>query len=337
MVDTKILIVEDETIIANDIKSTLERFGYIVTGISSSGEDAIRMAQETCPDLVLMDIFIEGEISGIESAKRIYDNLDIPIIYLSAYMDDKILEQVKIAEPFGYILKPFDERELYTSIEIAIYKHKTEKALKESIAKQQRILEEIVKAITLTVQLRDPYTSGHEQKVSQLANSIATEMGIPKEQTQGILIAALLHDVGKIYVPAEILSKPNRLSRIEFEMIKTHPQLGYEILKEIEFPWPVAQMILQHHEKLDGSGYPSGLLGKDILLGARIIAVADVVEAMSSHRPYRPAHKIKVALNEISRKKGVCYDIDVVDACIRLFMEKRFDFEKAPTSLHKKK
>jgi len=184
-----------------------------------------------------------------------------------------------------------------------------------------------IRAMALTVELRDPYTAGHQQRVALLACAIAKEMGLPEEQINGLRMAAVIHDIGKMNVPAEILSKPGKLTEMEFGIVKTHSQAGYEILKTIEFPYPVAQIVLQHHERMDGSGYPLGLRGKDILLEVRILGVADVVEAMASHRPYRPALGMDKALEEVSRKKGICYDADVVDACQRLLTEKGFRFE----------
>ncbi|GAF81991.1 unnamed protein product, partial [marine sediment metagenome] len=169
--------------------------------------------------------------------------------------------------------------------------------------------------------------AGHQRRVTTLATSIATEMGRSEELIQGISMGGIVHDIGKIYVPAEILSKPTRLSEVEFDMIKAHCQAGYDILKPVEFPWPIAQIVFQHHERMDGSGYPSGLSGEDILLEARILAVADVVEAMASHRPYRPALGIDKALEEIVQNKGKLYDPKVTDACKKLFAEGRFKFE----------
>jgi putative nucleotidyltransferase with HDIG domain len=172
--------------------------------------------------------------------------------------------------------------------------------------------------------IKDPYTAGHQKKVVYLAVAIAEELGLSEDQIKGISVAGNLHDIGKIYVPSEILSKPGKLSDIEFAMIKSHCQAGFEIIKEIEFPWPVAEVILQHHERMDGSGYPRGLTGDQLLLEARIMAVADVVEAMASHRPYRPALGIDIALAEISENRDILYDPDVVDACLRIFGEKGF-------------
>lgn len=192
--------------------------------------------------------------------------------------------------------------------------------------KLRKGLEDTVLAISAMVEMRDPYTAGHEQRVAELAAAIATEMGLPADRVYGIHLAGSIHDLGKIQVPAEILSKPGRLNEVEYRLVKQHPQIGYEILKNIEFPCPVAQMVLQHHERLDGSGYPRGLKGGEILPEARILSVADVVEAMASHRPYRPGIGLPAALEEIGRNRGVLYDPDAVDACLRLFREKNYEF-----------
>jgi putative nucleotidyltransferase with HDIG domain len=172
--------------------------------------------------------------------------------------------------------------------------------------------------------MRDPYTAGHQRRVADLARAIATEMGISADQTDFIRIACTIHDIGKISVPAEILSKPTKLTDIEFSLIKAHAQSGYDILKDIEFPWPVADVVLQHHERMDGSGYPRNLNGEDILIEARILSVADVVEAVASYRPYRPGLGIDLALTEIEKNSGIFYDSAVADACLRLFREKGF-------------
>src|SRR6185295_2157607 len=169
----------------------------------------------------------------------------------------------------------------------------------------------------------------HQRGVAKLAAAIAREMGLSEVAVEGIHFGALIHDLGKVQVPAELLSKPTKLTRLEFELIKTHPQAGYEIVKAIKFPWPVAAMVHQHHERLDGTGYPQGLKGDAIAPEARILAVADVVEAMSSHRPYRPGLGIEPALKEIEGKKGIWFEPAAVDACVRLFREKGFTLEKA--------
>jgi PAS domain S-box-containing protein len=201
-----------------------------------------------------------------------------------------------------------------------------EEAVKRSYEQLKETLHATVNALASTVETKDQYTAGHQPRVTQLACAIAEEMGLPAEQIEGIRMAASIHDLGKVLVPAEILNKPGPLTEIQYEMIKMHPQAGYDILKGIKFPWPVAEIVLQHHEMMDGSGYPQGLTGKEIMLEARILMVANVIEAMNSHRPYRPAFDMKVALEEISKNRGVLYDQQVVDACIRLITEKAFAF-----------
>ncbi len=203
---------------------------------------------------------------------------------------------------------------------------KANRALKASLKKLRKTTEGVIHAVALTIETRDPYTAGHQRRVARISRAIAEEMGLDNEKTEGIYTAAGIHDIGKISVPAEILTKPGRITDIEYSLVKTHSPMGYDILKTIEFPWPIGKIVLQHHERLDGSGYPAGLSGDNILLEARIVAVADVIEAMSSHRPYRPALGMARALEEISQNKGILYDPDVADACLRLF-ERGFSLE----------
>jgi len=203
-------------------------------------------------------------------------------------------------------------------------RRRAEKQLEESFNKLKKALGGTISAMAITVETRDPYTAGHQQRVANLASAIAKEMEIDSDGVEGIRMAGVMHDVGKLAVPIEILTKPGRLSEMEFGIIKEHPQAGYDILKEITFPWPIANIVLQHHEKIDGSGYPRGLSGDHILVTSRILAVADVVEAMASHRPYRPSLGIEKALQEISKNQGVFYDRLAVDKCLILFREKGF-------------
>jgi len=198
---------------------------------------------------------------------------------------------------------------------------------KQAAEKMRKALGATVQAIAVTVETRDPYTAGHQRRVADLAHSIATEMNLPAEQIDGIRMAAAIHDLGKISVPAEILSKPKKLTAIEFSLIKTHAKSGYDILKNIDFPWPIARMILEHHERMNGSGYPNGLTGDNLLMESRILSVADVVESMGSHRPYRPSLGIEAALEEIEKNRGTLYDNTVADACLRLFREKGYQLE----------
>ncbi len=207
-------------------------------------------------------------------------------------------------------------------------KKKAELELKASYAKAQKVMEGVIQAMAATVEMRDPYTAGHQRRVAKLATAIAKDMGLLAGDVEGVYMAGVIHDLGKIYVPSEILAKPGRISEMEFSMIKMHPKVGYDILKNIEFPWPVADIVLQHHERMDGSGYPDGLKGEAILVQARIIAVADVVEAMASHRPYRPALGIDVALDEISKGSGTRYDENAAAQSVTLFKDKGFKLEE---------
>ncbi|KJU83515.1 PAS/PAC sensor protein [Candidatus Magnetobacterium bavaricum] len=207
------------------------------------------------------------------------------------------------------------------------YRRYTEKELQRNIEKLRKTIGGIIQTISMTVEVRDPYTAGHQRRVANIARAIAAEMNLPEETVDGVRMAGVIHDIGKIYVPSDILSKPGKLNDLEFGLIRLHSQIGYDILKTTDFPWPVATMVLQHHERMDGSGYPAGLKGEDILLEARIICVADVVEAISCHRPYRAALGIDTALTEISKYRGTLYDANVVDACLRLFRERGFTFE----------
>lgn len=203
-----------------------------------------------------------------------------------------------------------------------------EEELHQSYHKLQKAMNSTVKAMARTVELRDPYTAGHQNRVTQLAFAIAKEMSLSKDRIAGIRMAATIHDIGKLHIPAEILSKPTQLTKIEFDMLKTHPRAGYNILKGIEFSWPIAKIVLQHHERMNGSGYPQGLKDDAILLEARILAVADVLEAMSSHRPYRPALGTEKALEEIKKNRNVLYDFKVSNACLKLFTQKKFTFKQ---------
>ena len=579
MTATRVLVVEDQAIVAKDIERNLLELGYVVPAIALSGEGAIQRAAETQPDLVLMDIRLSGEMDGIEAAEEIRTRFDIPVVYLTGYADEETVRRAKLTEPFGYIVKPFESRELGSAIEVALYKHEMERRLRESeeryrslfenvpvginlttpegqildanpalvemlgfpdretalavsaadlyvdpedrerwqalierervvrgfevqlrrrdgtaiwvrssaravcdadgqvlsyegslediterkraeealrereekyrtilenieegyyevdiagnftffndslctllgysqdelmgmnnreymdeenakkvyqtfnavyltgeparafdwevtrkdesrrfveasvslirdpigeparfrgivrdVTERKRAEEElqrtleklrealggIIQTVALTVETKDPYTAGHQRRVGNLARAIATEMGLSEEQIEGIHMAGGIHDLGKVGVPTEILGRPGPLSDLQFGLIKMHSQIGYDVLKTIEFPWPVAQIVLQHHERLDGSGYPQGLSGEEILLEARILAVADVVEAMASRRPYRPPRGLDKALEEISQNRGVLYDPEAVDACLKLFTEKGFEFE----------
>lgn len=450
MKKSRILIVEDENLVARDLHNMVRTIGYEITDVVQTGEEVFASVNRKRPDLVLMDIVLRGKLDGISVAAVLWEEYSIPVVYITSFADDLTFERAKLTEPFGYLIKPFDERELELTIETALYKARMQLLLKEkeqwlstilksigdgiiavnssgtvsfingqaqkitgwteqealgkkleeifllknnlpgkngrsltvnatteevilvarngqeisiemtsspipestgtgsgrvivfrdiSARKQaeqeieesrlrlQRALKGTIQAISTMVEMRDPYTAGHQRRVAKLAEAIGRELRMSEAQLEGLKLSAEIHDIGKIYVPSEILSKPTKLTELEYTIIKTHSQAGYEILVNIEFPWPVAEIVYQHHERIDGSGYPRGLKGEEILPEARILAVADVVEAMASHRPYRPAFGIDRALEEIKLNRGRLYGSDEVDACVRLIEEKGFSLD----------
>ena len=225
----------------------------------------------------------------------------------------------------------FDEQshisEVVLTIDDITKDRKAEQKIQEGLKHLEKSLGDTIKAMSKVVEIRDPYTAGHQDKVARLAAAIAKKMNLSEEMIGGIKTAGVIHDIGKMYTPAEILSKPSKLSSIEMQLIRAHSQAGYDIMKDIEFPWPVARIILEHHERMDGSGYPRNLKGDEILMEARILAVSDVVESMASHRPYRPTLGIDAALGEIEKNRGVLYDSGAVDACLMLFKEEGFQLD----------
>jgi PAS domain S-box-containing protein/putative nucleotidyltransferase with HDIG domain len=229
-----------------------------------------------------------------------------------------------------YISTPIYENEMLVGAVVVfndITKRKeSEQKIKSMYNVMRTMLYDTVYSLSMLAELRDPYTAGHQHRVSQLSVAIAEEIGLSKDTIESIHIAAAMHDIGKTNIPAEILTKPGKLTSLEYQFIMTHPQTGFDVLEKIQFPWQIAKIILQHHERLDGSGYPQGLKGEEIMLEAMIIAVADTVDAMATHRPYRAALGIEIALNEIEHLKGTLYDETVVETCIRVFKEKKFKF-----------
>ncbi len=334
----KILAVDDTPASLRLLTDLLKAEGYEVRA-AISGELALRAAISNPPDLVLLDIRMPG-MDGYEVCRRLKADpatRDVPVIFVSA-----VSETLEEVQGFGigavdFITKPYQRDELMarvrTHLELNRLRHHLEDLVEERTAelrqsekKLRTSLLDSVAGLAAIFEMRDPYTAGHQRRVAQLAIAIAKELQLPEEQVEGVHLAGVVHDVGKIRVPAEILSKPGRLNELEFGIIKEHAQNGYEILRTIDFPWPIAQIVLQHHERLDGSGYPQGLKGEQIMLQARIMAVADVVEAMWSHRPYRPALGLDAALEEIALNKGKLFDPAVVEACIKLFRELEFNF-----------
>ncbi len=447
----KILLVEDDRITSRLMQKYIADLGYNLAAAVSSGEDALYEIDQNEPDLVLMDINLEGKLDGIESAKTINSRHSIPFVYITSSSDNSTIERAKEGNAYGYIIKPFDKKDLRATIEMALQRHEMElkireneyrmatilnsiadsvvvvdeggvidyvnpsaesllacrkedmigrninetvkigsdprddgrmffpmsmnyiefnnyinagdklipvdftstpmrheggrsrgavvvvrditqqveydRKIQESMDKLRRILYGIVEAMAKTVETRDPYTAGHQKRVADIAKEIAREMNLGRDVIESCDIAGQIHDLGKIAIPAEILNKPGKISNIEFELIKMHSQMGFDILKNIDFPWPISDIVLQHHEKFNGSGYPNAIKGEEILIQARILAVADVLEAMASHRPYRAALGVEKAFDELRRNKGVHFDPDVVDSCLRVFTEKGFEMK----------
>jgi putative nucleotidyltransferase with HDIG domain/PAS domain S-box-containing protein len=442
----RVLVVEDEAIVVMDICRRLERLGYDLAGVADTGEEAVRLAGTVAPDLALMDIMLAGPMDGIAAAGRIRERFSVPVVFLSAHTDPETLRRAGETVPHGYVIKPFEDRELGTALEIALYKSRMERrlaenerwmamtlahlgegvvttgpgglvrfvnpvaekligrpggtmlgrtlaevylehveesaaangepeagetlllrradgaripieqrssdilddrgqrlgsvvvfrdisrrrdveqALRESVVGLRRTLKETVNALTVTSETRDPFTAGHQERVSRLASALAARLGCDPDACEGIRVAGLVHDIGKIHVPSEILAKPQSLTPLEIGIMRDHSRVGYEILKDIPFPWPVARMVLEHHERMDGSGYPDGLAGEAQLQGSRILAVADVAEAMTSHRPYRAAFPLLAVLDELRHGRGVRYDAAVVDACLDVLTDGAFQF-----------
>ena len=287
--------------------STLELFGYSREEMLGTNTKSVFVNPDKY-ERRQDEIAKKGSVREFKAKLRKKDGTEMDCLITST------VRQAKDKSKLGYQGMIRDISELVSS----------RKQIEKTLNDLRKALGGTIEAMALTVETRDPYTAGHQRRVANLARSIASEMGVSKAQIQGVRMAGVIHDIGKISVPGEILSKPGNISQNELGIIKEHPQVGYNILKTVDFPWPIAQIVLQHHERMDGSGYPNGISGENILLEARILAVADVVEAMASHRPYRAALGINLALNEISKNRGSSYDSKVVDACLRLFNEKGY-------------
>ncbi|MCX6074341.1 MAG: response regulator [Campylobacterales bacterium] len=332
----------------------LESDGFSVQS-AINGVQGLEKLKTFHPDIIVSDVLMP-EMDGFEFCRAVKrdDNLkNIPVVFYSAqYTDEEDKELADDVGAEGFIYKPIEMETFLTIINRILeqskkrhsrsdevknstpfeQKHYEAQAkmldkklheLEEQHAKVRKGLVDMIKAVGLTIEKRDPYTAGHQQRVSEIAANIARELGWDEARIEGVKLGALVHDIGKLAVPIEILSKPGKLLPIEFELIKMHPQEGYEILKDIDFPWPIAQMILQHHERINGSGYPQGLRDNQILDEAKILGVADVVEAIASHRPYRPALGIDVAISEIEKYKGELYDPFIVDMCVKVLRENK--------------
>ena len=315
-----VLVVDDEEPIRR-ILQRLVKLNQNSCFLATNGEDALKILAKERIDVVITDISMP-KMDGIELTKRIKKDYDSDVIMMTGYFKDLSYGDAISKGASDFLMKPFDNEELQLRLNRVLRERRVRDELKESLLRMEEVLDGVINSLSATVEAKDPYTAGHQKRVAAIAVSIAEAMGLPGQQIEAIRMAGLIHDIGKIAIPSEILSKPGRLTDIEFSLIKTHSQVGFDILKDINFPMPIAEIVYQHHERMDGSGYPRGLKGEEILLESRILAVADVVEAMSSHRPYRPSLGMDKALEEISRNRDTFYDKDVADACLKIMKEK---------------
>ena len=326
-----ILVVDDDVAVRKMLQTGVQMFGYKCFAAESAGAALEVLAQHPI-DVVVADIKMP-EMSGIELCHIINERYQADVIVMTGFVEDFNYEDIVQQGASDFIQKPVRIAEFMARLK-RVLAERAGKAdrrqalveLKINLDKFQRAMEGIVQAISVAVEMRDPYTAGHQQRVADLACAIAQEMGLSDDDIYGLRMASVIHDLGKITVPAGILAKPGPLSGLEYELIKNHVQAGYDILKQIEFPWPLAEIILQHHERMDASGYPQRLKGDQIMLQARILAVADVFETMASHRPYRPSLGMTRAIEEISLNCGKLYDSKVAEACLSLIKENRFEF-----------
>jgi putative two-component system response regulator len=312
-------------------------------GAAKNGKKVFEYLEKNKPDLILMDVMMP-EMDGFEVCARLKSDrrfADIEVIFITALNDAQYIAKGFEVGAVDYVTKPFKAAE----IRVRVQTHLSVRQMREALNRQNLILEEqvtektallremfnaAVGAMALISESRDPYTAGHQHGVACFASEIAKRMGLDEERVEAIRIAGLIHDIGKIRIPFSVLNRPGKLMAAEWEMIKTHPVVGYNILKAIPFPWPIAQIVYQHHERENGSGYPRGLKGADILPEAKILAVADVIEAVSAHRPYRPAQPLELALKSVSDHKGTLFDPAVVEAslvCEAFYRQNRTAFQ----------
>ncbi|MFV0439072.1 MAG: HD domain-containing phosphohydrolase [Desulfopila sp.] len=332
-----VLIVDDNATNIDLLVNTLKDEYRL--GIAKRGDTSLDYAAKYQPDLILLDIMMP-EMDGYEVCSRLKSDpatSAIPLIFITARSDTVDKTRAFALGAVDYITKPFHAAEVRARVrthialkekksELMDYNAELELKVQQQTVELKEMLDAAIHSMALMAEIRDPYTAGHQQRVASLARAIAQKMGLSSTVIKGIHIASILHDVGKTRIPVSILNRTGTLLTAEIEVIKIHPQIGFELLKNIPFPWPCAQMVFQHHERLDGSGYPLGIKGKDILLESRILAVADVTEATSSFRPYRPARGIEAALTELKKYREICYDPDVVDSCVELLESGDFTF-----------
>lgn len=346
----KILVVDDEKSIRLTFSAFLQKENYEVI-TAPDVESAISACKEHKLDLVITDI-VMPKLSGMDLLQEIFkQEPDVPVIIMTGEPTiDTAMISVK-NNAYDYLLKPVDKGSLMASVGRAIQYKKThdekvelerqnfiyQENLERLVMRRTDSLQKAMQATIATVasitELRDPYTAGHEKKVGNMAVAIAKKMKLSKSIVDSLYVAGYLHDIGKISIPAEILSKPGKLSKVEFDIIKTHVDYGYKILKKANLPWDIADIVNQHHERMNGSGYPNGLSADQIRIESKILMVADVVEAMTSHRPYRIGLGLDKALEEIEQQKGVLYDIKVANTTLDLFKNDGYTLEDEPKAI----
>jgi putative two-component system response regulator len=328
---TRVLIVDDEPAIRTTTRKILEKGGFEAATACDAMEALALLEAETF-DVLLSDIIMPG-MDGVELMQRALETA--PQVKVVLITGEPTVESAAAAVrtgAFDYLPKPVNRADLLKIVgdagrfkaiedENRAYQRDLEAKVTARTASLRRTLLGTVEALASALEVRDPYTAGHQRRVARVAVAIADDLGYGEDRREGLRLAGLLHDIGKLHIPAEILAKPTRLTKPEFALIKDHSRAGWDILKRVEFPWPLARMVLQHHERMDGSGYPDGLGGADILPEARILAVADVIEAMASHRPYRPAVGLAAALDVIIKGRGSHFDPAVVDAALSVLSD----------------
>lgn len=323
----KVLILKDSVDDAEMVVLVLKRTKLMFTSKSVDSEDEFLDAiQYDEPDIIISDYYLPSfnGLHALELTRKL--EKDIPFIMITGSINEEVAIECIENGAKDYVFK-----EHLARLGIAVFSCLEQKYANEKLKQNYKLLQQnfemLVETIARVIEIRDPYTAGHQKRVAKLAVAIGKEMFMGPEKLEVLSMAGMIHDIGKISVPAEILSKPGKLSVAETMLIRMHAQIGATILEPIDFPWPIASIIEQHHEKINGSGYGRGLKGDEILVEAKILCVADVIEAMASHRPYRPALGIAIAIEEIQKNKGILYDTVVVNACIRLFSDNRFSFD----------
>ncbi|MBW2370207.1 MAG: response regulator [Deltaproteobacteria bacterium] len=337
--NASILVVDDEPHIRETLCEGIQISGYDCQQADGANQ-ALEILNRQPIDVLISDINMP-EIDGLELLKTVRRDFGTNVIIMTGYIDDFTYEEIVGLGASDFIQKPVRIEEIIARIRRVLIERANLKernialaALQENLAKSQRAMVAVIQAIATAIEMRDPYTSGHQQRVAELACAMGSELNLTEHDLFGLRMACVLHDLGKITVPSEILSRPGVLSDLEYGIVQNHVQAGYDIIKNIEFPWPLREIIVQHHERMDGSGYPNGLKGNEILMEARILAVADVFETISSHRPYRPSLGINRAIEEISTSRGLLYDPNAVDVCLSLFQEGKFVFKPTEVGMN---